>query len=57
MRGHLALANAAEQLGDKRLAKDQFAEMLCLINDDPDLDHRAGKMLEQTAKQGLLRLK
>ncbi len=57
VRSHLALANAAEQSGDRELARNQFLQALTLINDDPNLDYRARKGLEQTARQGLLRLK
>jgi dienelactone hydrolase len=57
VRAHYALANVAEQSGDSELAKTHFAQTLRLINDDPDLDYRTRKRLEQAASQGLSRLK
>ncbi|MBA3768274.1 MAG: hypothetical protein H0W99_15115 [Acidobacteria bacterium] len=56
-RAHYALANVAEQSNDSALARNHFMEVLRLLNDDPDLDYRTRKRLEQATGQGLSRLK
>jgi hypothetical protein len=57
VRAHYALGNVAKQKGDQQLAQNHFNEVLRLINDDPELDYRTRKRLEQTARQALLELK
>lgn len=57
VRAHYALASVGEQSGEKVLARNHLVEVLRLINDDPDLDYRTRKRLEQAARQGIERLK
>ena len=57
VRAHYALGNIAKQKDDRQLAQNHFNEVLLLINDDPELDYRTRKRLEQTSRQALLELK